>query len=151
MKQLVKIIVFLFLNFGALALGSYLMGGSPANNSWYMELKRAPWTPPGYFFGFAWTTIMILFTIFLVKNFVWNKGFLALLVAHYILNIGWNPIFFRWHLLVLGGIVIALLFVTVFSFSFLIEKPKRVGSILLLLPYLLWLCIAFSLNLYPLF
>ena len=150
MKQLLKIIVFLVLNFGALALGSYLMGGSPAENTWYIELKRAPWTPPGYFFGLAWTTIMILFTVFLVKNFTWNKSFIALLVAHYMLNIGWNPIFFRWHLLVLGCIVIALLFVTVFSFLFLVDKSKRTSSIFLLLPYLLWLCVAFSLNWYPL-
>jgi tryptophan-rich sensory protein len=87
MKQLLKIIAFLVLNFGALALGSYFMGGSPATNNWYIELKRAPWTPPGYFFGLAWTTIMILFTIFLAKNFTWNKRFIALLIAHYMLNI----------------------------------------------------------------
>jgi tryptophan-rich sensory protein len=150
MKQLVKIIVFLVLNFGALALGSFLMGGSPAENTWYIELKRAPWTPPGYFFGLAWTTIMILFTVFLVKNFSWNKRFIALLISHYILNIGWNPIFFKLHLLVAGCVVIALLFGTVFSFLFIVEKSKRTSSILLLLPYLLWLFVALSLNLYPL-
>ena len=150
MKQLAKIIIFIVLNFGALALGSYLMGGSPAENTWYIELKRAPWTPPGYFFGLAWTTIMILFTVFLVKNFNWNKSFIALLFAHYILNIGWNPIFFRWHLLMLGCLVIASLFMTVFSFLFIIEKHQRKLAILLLAPYLSWLIVAFSLNLYPL-
>lgn len=150
MKQLLKIILFLVLNFGALALGSYLMGGSPASNTWYIDLKRAPWTPPGYFFGLAWTTIMILFTIFLIKNFTWNNRFIALLLAHYILNIGWNPVFFRWHLLMLGCLVIASLFMTVFSFLFIIEKHQRKLAILLLAPYLSWLIVAFSLNLYPL-
>jgi benzodiazapine receptor len=150
MKSTGRFIIFLALNFGALAIGSYFMGGSPAENTWYLNLNQAPWTPPGYFFGLSWTTIMILFTIFLHKNFKLNPTFIGLLALHYLLNIGWNPVFFKWHLLVAGCIVIALLFGTVFSFLFLVEKSKRTSSVFLLLPYLLWLCVAFSLNLYPL-
>lgn len=150
MKSALRLILFIVINFGTLALGSYLMGGSPAENSWYLKLNQAPWTPPGYFFGLAWTTIMILFSIFLQKNFKSNTTFISLLVLHYFLNIFWNLVFFNWHLLTVGCVMIALLFLTVFSFLFIVEKSKRTSSILLLLPYLIWLCVAFSLNLYPL-
>ena len=47
-----KIIGFLFLNFGALALGG-LFAGSGAGSNWYAELNKAPWTPPGWVFGFC--------------------------------------------------------------------------------------------------
>lgn len=45
------------------------MGGSPADNDWYTSLNKAPWTPPGWVFGFAWTTIMILYSIYLSRVF----------------------------------------------------------------------------------
>ena len=150
MKQFVRFIFFLFLNFGALALGSYWMGGSPAENTWYIALEKAPWTPPGYFFGIAWTTIMVLFTVFLYRSATPKPTFLALLLAHYVFNIGWNPVFFKWHWLLTGCVVIALLFVTVTSFLFIVPKTEKKVSFLLLFPYLAWLCVAFSLNLYPL-
>ena len=52
--------LFLLLNFGALAIGSYFMNNGPQSN-WYLTLNKAPWTPPGWVFGVAWTTIMICF------------------------------------------------------------------------------------------
>lgn len=150
MTRVFRFLFFLFLNFGALAIGSYWMGGSPAENQWYLALPKAPWTPPGYFFGIAWTTIMLLFTIFLFRNKNWNVSVILLLVAHYVLNIGWNPVFFKWHLLVLGCVVIALLFAVVASFLMVTPRQDRKINFVLLFPYLAWLCVAFSLNLYPL-
>ena len=32
---------------------------------WYLNLNKAHWTPPGWVFGAAWTTIMICFSIYL--------------------------------------------------------------------------------------
>jgi benzodiazapine receptor len=58
MKLLKISIFFLVLNFSALAIGSWLMNNGPITN-WYMNLNQAPWTPPGWVFGIAWTTIMI--------------------------------------------------------------------------------------------
>ena len=60
MKQLRNTLLFLILNFGGLAIGSWLMNGGPLSE-WYTELNQAPWTPPGLIFGIAWTLVMFFF------------------------------------------------------------------------------------------
>ena len=64
MKLLKISIFFLVLNFSALAIGSWLMNNGPMTN-WYVNLNQAPWTPPGWVFGIAWTTIMICFSVYM--------------------------------------------------------------------------------------
>lgn len=61
-----RLVLFFVLNFGALALGSYLMGEGPLG-SWYTNLNKAPWTPPGWVFGASWTLIMICLSLFMNK------------------------------------------------------------------------------------
>jgi tryptophan-rich sensory protein len=68
-KNTKNLILFLVLNFAALGIGSFLMGSSPVENSWYQSLNLAPWTPPGWVFGAAWTTIMTLFSIYMMLVF----------------------------------------------------------------------------------
>ena len=51
-----RLLFFLLLNFGALALGGFLMGEGPSS-AWYSNLNKAPWTPPGWVFGASWTVI----------------------------------------------------------------------------------------------
>ena len=65
------LILFLIINFGGLALGSWLMNNGP-NSDWYLNLDKAPWTPPGWVFGAAWTTIMVCFSVYLVFLFIKN-------------------------------------------------------------------------------
>ncbi len=62
--MLARLIIFLFINFGALAIGSIFTGkGVPSD--WYASLNKAPWTPPGWVFGAAWFSIMLCFTIYM--------------------------------------------------------------------------------------
>jgi tryptophan-rich sensory protein len=133
-------------------VGALFMGGSPAENEWYAALNKAPWTPPGWVFGFAWTTIMILYSIYLsrvFKSLPREKLKLAvgLYIAQWFFNVCWNPIFFVHHALVLGCVFIFLLIVVLLVFHLKYLKNRRV-ELGLILPYLLWLCVAFSLNLY---
>ena len=91
-----KIIVFLFLNFGALAMGG-IFAGSGAGSDWYNELNKAPWTPPGWVFGFAWTTIMLCFSVymaFLYQKVTDKRNIISLYIIQWILNVAWNPAFF---------------------------------------------------------
>src|SRR5690554_5509789 len=86
-------IVFLIANFIALGIGGFAQSAGPASD-WYLNLKRAPWTPPGWVFGFAWTSIMICFAIylaFLAKAVAW-KQFIFIYFLQWILNVSWNPI-----------------------------------------------------------
>lgn len=44
--MLLKVVVFLALNFGALAIGGFFTGIG-VSSEWYTQLNKAPWTPPG--------------------------------------------------------------------------------------------------------
>tara|TARA_B100001059_G_scaffold213516_1_gene229445 strand:+ start:2388 stop:2849 length:462 start_codon:yes stop_codon:yes gene_type:complete len=148
MKFLKLCVVFLFLNFSALAFGSWLMDNGPMK-SWYIDLNQAPWTPPGWVFGVAWTTIMICFSVYLAQLF--KKSITINLILLYsiqlVLNISWNYIFFNLHAIGYGLACIVALTVIVFIFLISYRKLLQYKS-LLIVPYFLWLLIATSLNAY---
>jgi benzodiazapine receptor len=138
---------FLFLNFLGLAIGS-LWTDSGVTSQWYSELNKAPWTPPGWVFGFSWTTIMICLSIW--NSIAWknkDKDIQTLYYFSWVLNVLWNPIFFLYNNLVLSSFVILILTVLI---GFLLHDTRLKGgwSYVLLIPYFLWLNIALSLNLY---
>ena len=58
-NKYILFLIFLTANFGALGIGTILMNEGPTSN-WYTSLNQAPWTPSGWVFGAAWTTIMLL-------------------------------------------------------------------------------------------
>ena len=148
MKVLKYLILFLIINFGALAIGNWLMANGP-QTEWYINLNKAPWTPPGWVFGAAWTAIMICFSIymaFLLKDF-WSNKLIVLFTVQFILNVIWNYIFFNQHLMALGLAVIIGLTAVITIFLYDYRKDLKIKS-LLIVPYFLWLCIATSLNMY---
>lgn len=151
MKASTYLIIFLVINFGGLAIGSLFMNEGPTS-VWYSNLKKAPWTPPGWVFGVAWTTIMICFSIYLSKLFTQESSInfiISIFIVQFILNVSWNYLFFNQHLVLIALIGIILLTVVVFYFYF--KLSGNVGSFkYLLLPYMIWLCIATSLNYYVL-
>ena len=144
-----RFVLFLILNFGALALGG-LFTNSGVNSEWYSNLNQAPWTPPGWVFGAAWTTIMICFTFYMtiVLHRADDKRKLLILFAiQWILNVSWNPIFFYFHHIGFGLIVICGLTILI-AFLLFHYRAMLKGYTLLLLPYFIWLIIATSLNAY---
>lgn len=151
-KELKYSILFLVINFGGLAIGNALMQNGPMTD-WYINLNKAPWTPPGWVFGAAWTIIMLCFSFYLGKQFVANenkKKFLGIIfLIEFILNVSWNYLFFNQHLVLFALINIVLL--TSLLFIYLFKLSSKLGNYkFLLLPYIVWLCIATSLNLYVL-
>jgi tryptophan-rich sensory protein len=144
-----RIILFLIINFAALAIGG-LSTTKAVTGDWYLHLNKAPWTPPGWVFGAAWTTIMICFSFYMA--YAWEKVenhnlLLTLFIIQWILNVAWNPVFFTWHYTLLGLIVITLLSLLILYFLFHYMPELRLKSILIL-PYVIWLMIATSLNAY---
>lgn len=146
MKIFKLTIFFLIINFSALAIGSWLMNNGPISE-WYVQLNKAPWTPDGWVFGVAWTTIMICFSIYLAYVFKDNnsKSLKLLFAIQVFLNIVWNYAFFNQHQIGLGLLIIFLLTIVVFYFFF---KFNIKTFKYLLLPYMVWLCLATSLNAY---
>lgn len=149
MKQFKLTLFFLIVNFGGLAIGNWFMGDA-VQAEWYTNLEKAPWTPPGWVFGAAWTLIMICFSIYLGKQFTEHKktNFLGIVFLNaFVLNVSWNFIFFNQQLVFLALVNITLL--TALLFYYFFKLSVNISNYrYLLLPYMVWLCIATSLNLY---
>lgn len=149
-RQMLKnIIIFLIINFAALGIGGFFTGPG-VTSDWYIALNQAPWTPPGWVFGTAWTVIMLIFSIYL--GILWGKlnnkrGLIVLFTIQLVLNISWNIVFFYFHDVMLGVIIISSLTVLLVLFFAKYWNPLKIMSFLVL-PYILWLCIATSLNMY---
>lgn len=148
MKQLKYIFLFLVINFGALAIGTLLMNNGPQTD-WYAQLNQAPWTPPGWAFGVAWTSIMLCFSFYMAYLFLSlpNTQVKILFTVQFILNVSWNYVFFNQHLIGLGLLIILALTFIVAALLFNFRKLLPIKSFLIL-PYFLWLLVASSLNAY---
>jgi tryptophan-rich sensory protein len=120
------------------------------NAEWYLNLNKAPWTPPGWVFGVAWTCIMLCFSIYLSFLFQWKSstGLWSLFGIQVFLNVIWNYVFFNQHMTILGLVIIVGLLIVILYYFMNFKADKLKTTRLLLLPYLIWLCIAVSLNLY---
>jgi translocator protein len=148
MKFYKGLILFLFINLSALAIGSWLMNNGP-RTEWYLGLNQAPWSPPGWVFGVAWSSIMILFSVYMTFLVQVNrsKKVMLLFSIQFVLNVIWNYIFFNQHLIVLGLMNIIILTLLMFYFLMAFKnvlKNKR----FYVLPYCIWLILATSLNFY---
>jgi translocator protein len=145
----VRIIIFLAVNFGALVIGG-IFTEKGVVSEWYLSLDKAPWTPPGWVFGAAWTTIMVCFSIYMA--FIYGithdkKTLLTLFIIQWVLNVSWNPVFFHFQNVAAGLVIITALTIVVGAFLFRYGAAMKLKS-LLILPYFLWLLIATSLNAY---
>jgi len=148
MRRIYYLLLFLLLNFGALALGTLLMNSGPTS-AWYLELSKDPWTPPGWVFGVAWTSIMLFFSFYmtaLVRKSNTSTVF-KLYAVQLLLNISWNWVFFNKHKMFASELILISLTVIVGLLMFRYRKQMRYLS-LLILPYFLWLLVANSLNIY---
>lgn len=148
MKFYKGLLLFLFINFSALGIGSWLMNNGP-RTEWYLGLNQAPWSPPGWVFGVAWSSIMILFSVYMtyLVQVDRSKKVILLFSIQFVLNVIWNYIFFNQHLIGLGLMNIIILTLLMFYFLMAFKnvlKNKR----FYVLPYCIWLILATSLNFY---
>lgn len=147
--MLKPILIFLLINFAALGIGGYVTTPG-VQSSWYFELNKAPWTPPGWVFGAAWPVVMVCFSIYL--GFLWQQlkakqTLIILFLVQLIFNVGWNFIFFYFQEVLFGLIIISSLTVLICVFFAKYWSDLK-GVSFLLLPYIVWLFIATSLNAY---
>lgn len=147
--MITRVIIFLVLNFAALGIGG-LFTGDGVSSLWYTELSKAPWTPPGWVFGTAWTLIMVCLAFYMA--YAWDqipnkKLLLGLYILQWVLNVAWNPIFFYYQAVAPGLVVISALTILV-GFMLFYYWPQLKAKSLLIAPYLIWLLIATSLNAY---
>ena len=130
------------------------LGGAASTSGlrdWYDDLDKAPWNPPGWVFGPAWTLLYVLMAIaaWLVARTGLDQRTvqiaLALYGAQLALNLAWSLLFFGarapgWALLDIAALV-ALVTVTAVAFW---RIDTTAGW--LLVPYLAWIVFATTLN-----
>jgi translocator protein len=152
-RQAVVLVAFLAASFLVAGLGSL----ATFNNvtGWYATADKAPWSPPNWVFGPAWT---FLYTAMAVAAWlVWRRQApgtpraLTFYGVQLALNLAWTPVFFGlypaigaaalWLALAIILALIAAVAVTVLSFG-----PISRTAGLLLLPYVSWLVFAATLN-----
>ena len=127
------------------------------NQLWYKKLNKAPWTPPNYVFGIIWPILYVLMFISLFLVFLSSKKCspfsffdckaVTLFGIQFFFNIIWTRIFFG---LQMPKIALLDLCLVLFFSSWTVFEFYKINivSALLLIPYISWLLVAFSLNTY---
>jgi len=141
-KRFLWLIVFLVVVLGV----GFTIGLTIRPGAWYHALVKPFFTPPNWLFGPAWTLIYILIAVAGWKVLV-TKGPSAptfrLWLLQMLLNWAWTPVFFGFHQIAIGLVVIACLLIAVLAFIF---KSEDCLARWCFAPYALWLCYATALN-----
>lgn len=137
-----------------LCLGAGLVTGFvtyPEIPTWYADLAKPWWTPPNRVFPVVWNILYIMMAVSLWM--LWDRTApspirataITLFFVQLALNAAWSPAFFLYHrplaalfIIVLLSIVLS---VTIYQ-SLSINRPAA----WLLVPYLLWVLYASTLN-----
>jgi len=117
---------------------------------WYQELRKPKLNPPNWVFGVVWTTLYIL--IIVAVGLAWNhiaethRGTLVWVTAvNFLLNAGWSFVFFKWRRLGWALVEMTALWLSIVVMIVLVFPYSSLSG-WLLMPYLVWVTIAFLLN-----
>ena len=146
LRDLLGLLLFLGLCFGAAILGSRV--AEPALREWYAGLAKPPWTPPGWVFGPVWA---ILYPLIAVAGWtVWREGrsrvAVLLFFLQLALNAAWPWLFFGFRRPDWAFFDIVALLAAILATMAAFQHVRRRAS-LLLVPYLVWVTFAATLNL----
>lgn len=142
-QQLAGLLGWLALAFATAAIGAV---ASVNAGSFYAELDRPPWAPPGWLFGPVWSTLYTLMGI--AAWLVWRqrglgdrRSALLLFIAQLAANALWSWLFFAWRLGAMAFVEVVLLWCLILA---TVIAFKRISALAagLLLPYLAWVSFA---------
>lgn len=120
--------------------------------TWYADLAKPAFTPPGWLFGPVWTVLYIVMGVALYL--VWQKSSgggrdvipaVVLFFTQLLLNAAWSVIFFGEREIFIALVEISVLWVLVLLTVISFWRVTPVAGVLLL-PYLLWVGFAAVLN-----
>ena len=137
-------------------VGTELVGvlsGIIAGNSFsfYKEIVRPPFSPPGWIFPIVWIILYALmgisaYFIYTSKVTVRQKNFaLAVYAIQLVVNFLWSIVFFRLEMVGLSVIIILLLLLLIVVMICVFYRIRPVAAYLNI-PYLLWTAFASYLN-----
>lgn len=119
-------------------------------STWYPRLIKPSWTPPGWVFGPVWSILYIMIAIsgWLIYTAEYShRRSVALMFygSQLALNFIWSFLFFSLQSALLGLIDIVLLSLLIIL-TMINAWPVRSLASLLLIPYLIWVVYATSIN-----
>jgi benzodiazapine receptor len=153
--SVIALVAFLVIAYAVAALGTV----STISNvdGWYAHAFKAAWNPPNAIFGPVWTVLYALMAV--SAWLVWRRRdgirpvapALSLYVVQLVLNALWTPVFFGAYpgwgpaALWIAFVIIVLLDIAVIATMAAFLHIDRIAGFLLL-PYLLWVLFATTLN-----
>lgn len=147
-NQLVGLIGWTLLTFAAAAVGAL---ASTQADTFYAQLERPVWAPPGWLFAPVWTILYLLMAVsaWLVWRVSGLRGAapaLGLFAAQLAANALWSWLFFVWHQGGWAFIEVLVLWALIASTGVAFWRHQPVAGVLLL-PYLAWVGFAAALTL----
>lgn len=146
-KKIGGLLAWLGVCFAAAAIGAFASANA---GSFYQQLARPEWAPPGWLFGPVWSALYLMMGI--AAWLVWrDRGFrragvaLWLFLVQLAANALWTWLFFVWRLgaAAFGEIVLLWVLIVCTIVAFWRIRPMA-GA--LLLPYLVWVTFATGLT-----
>ncbi len=115
--------------------------------AWYDALKKPGWTPPNWLFPVAWTTLYLLMSIAAARaaGFEGAASGLALWSVQIAFNTLWTPIFFGLRRMKLALVAMLGLWLSVAATTVAFFQLDLWAG-LMFVPYLVWVTVAFALN-----
>lgn len=126
----------------------------PAVRDWYPTLAKPAWNPPNWVFGPVWTTLYAMIAwcgwqlweqVRRIQPSVWLHPVMAWFVLQMVANFCWSILFFGLHLPRYALADILLLDIAIIGTILAAWRVDRLCA-WLLMPYLLWVLYATSLN-----
>jgi benzodiazapine receptor len=146
-REILGLAGWLLLTFTAAAAGAL---ASADAGSFYQQLARPGWAPPGWLFAPVWTILYVLIAVaawlvWRLHGFRGARAALTLFVVQLAANALWTWVFFVWHrgafafaeILLLWGLIVG----TLIAFS----RLNALAAVLLV-PYLAWVTFASALT-----
>ena len=145
-NKFVSLFLFLITTFSASFIGGITT--FKFKEPWYSTLVKPSFNPPDWVFGPVWTILYILMAIAIWNVWIKSKNinFVYLYFIHLFFNTTWSVVFFGFNQIELAliNLIVLILFIVIL---FLKYKVICKLSAYLMIPYFLWCCFAFLLNL----
>lgn len=149
MTSLVRLVACLALCFAVAAVGG--LSTYPSIPTWYAGLVKPGWTPPNWVFPVVWNTLYLLMSVSLWL--LWDRTpasprrsrAIVFFLVQLALNFVWSPVFFTLHWVWPAFGIIVVLWLAILA-TIVSAWPVQRTAGLLLVPYLLWVSYASTLN-----
>ena len=145
-NKFVSLFLFLITTFSASFIGGITT--FKFKEPWYSTLVKPSFNPPDWVFGPVWTILYILMAIAIWNVWIKSKNInlVYLYFIHLFFNTTWSVVFFGFNQIELAliNLIVLILFIVI-----LFRKYKVISKLssYLMIPYFLWCCFAFLLNL----